>query len=134
MSTATISQSNGIGFAISSNVISRIVPTLIAKGNYTHPYLGIALDTSPSAIAEDYENAPANLKGVFVNAIEKGGPVDEAGVRGSNLDQYYQRHSGDMIVAIDGHNITKAEEFMSNIDGHKNAGNSVNLTLYRGRC
>src|SRR5215469_4859826 len=126
MSTATISQSNGIGFAISSNVISRIVPTLITNGYYSHPYLGIALDTSPSAIAEDYENVPANLKGVFVNAIEKGGPVDKAGVRGSNLDQYYQRHSGDMIVAIDGHNITKAEEFMSNIDGHKNAGNSVN--------
>ncbi|MGC2571033.1 MAG: hypothetical protein WA364_05925 [Candidatus Nitrosopolaris sp.] len=36
------------------------------------------------------------------------------------------------MLSIDGHNITKAEEFMSNIDGHKNAGNSVNLTLYRG--
>jgi S1-C subfamily serine protease len=131
MNTATISHSNGIGFAISSNVISRIVPTLVAKGNYTHPYLGLALDTSPSAIAEDYESVPANLKGVFVNAIEKGGPADKAGIRGSNLDQYYKRHSGDMIVAIDGHNVTKAEDFTSYIDGHKTAGESVNLTLYR---
>jgi S1-C subfamily serine protease len=131
MNTATISHSNGIGFAISSNVISRIVPTLIATGNYTHPYLGLALDTSPSAIAEDYESVPANLKGVFVNAIEKGGPADKAGIRGSNQDQYYKRHSGDMIVAIDGHNVTKGEDFMSYIDGHKTAGNSVNLTVYR---
>ncbi|MGA9154645.1 MAG: trypsin-like peptidase domain-containing protein [Candidatus Nitrosopolaris sp.] len=131
MNTATISHSNGIGFAISSNVISRIVPTLIVTGNYTHPYLGLALDTSPSAIAEDYESVPANLKGVFVNAIEKGGPADKAGILGSNLDQYYKRHSGDMIVAIDGHNITKAEDFMSYIEGHKTAGNSVNLTVYR---
>jgi S1-C subfamily serine protease len=82
---------------------------LVANGNYTHPYLGLALDTSPSAIAEDYKSVPANLKGVFVNAIEKGGPADKAGIRGSNLDQYYK--SGDMIVAIDGHNITKAEDF-----------------------
>ena len=75
-----------------------IVPTLVAKGNYTHPYLGLALDMSPSAIAEDYESVPANLKGVFVNAIEKGGPADKASIRGSNLDQYYQRHSGDMAI------------------------------------
>ena len=93
MNTASISHSNGIGFAISSNALSRIVPTLLAKGNYTHPYLGLALDTSPSAIAEDYESVSANLKGVFVNAVEKGGPADKSGIRGSNLDQYYKRHS-----------------------------------------
>jgi len=129
MNTATIG--NAIGFAISSNTISRIVPVLVAKGNYTHPYLGVALDTSPSAIAEDYESVPANLKGVFVNAIEKGGPADKAGLRGANLDQYYKRHSGDMIVAIDGHNVTKAEDFMSYIHEHKTPGDSVNLKVYR---
>jgi S1-C subfamily serine protease len=129
MNTATIG--NAIGFAISSNTISRIVPALVAKGNYTHPYLGLALETSPSAIAEDYESVPAYLKGVFVNVIGKGGPADQAGIRGSNIDQYYKRHSGDMIVAIDGHNITKTEDFVSYIDGHKTPGDSVNLTVYR---
>ncbi|MGC2573503.1 MAG: trypsin-like peptidase domain-containing protein [Candidatus Nitrosopolaris sp.] len=131
MNTATISHSNGIGFAISSNALSRIIPILVAKGNYTHPYLGLALDTSPSAIAEDYESVPANMKGVFVNAIEKGGPADKAGIRGSNLDQYYKRHSGDMIVEVDGHNVTKAEDIMSYIHEHKTAGDNVNLTVYR---
>jgi S1-C subfamily serine protease len=131
MNTATISHSNGIGFAISSNALSRIVPILVAKGNYTHPYLGLALETSPSAVAEDYESVPANLKGVFVNVIEKGGPADKAGIKGSNLDQYYKRHSGDMIVAVDGHNVTKAEDLMSYIEGHKTPGDSVNLTVYR---
>jgi S1-C subfamily serine protease len=129
MNTATIG--NAIGLAISSNTIYRIVPVLVAKGNYTHPYLGLALETSPSAIAEDYESVPANLKGVFVNVIEKGGPADKAGIRGSNIDQYYKRHSGDMIIAIDGHNITKSEDFISYIDGHKTTGDSVNLTIYR---
>ncbi|HXX97610.1 MAG TPA: PDZ domain-containing protein [Candidatus Bathyarchaeia archaeon] len=104
---------------------------MVAKGNYTNPYLGLALDASPSAIAEDYESVPAKLRGVFVNAIEKGGPADKAGIHGSNLDQYYQRHSGDMIVAIDARNVTKAEDFMSYIDGHKTAGDTLNLTLYR---
>ena len=84
-----------------------------------------------SAIAEDYESVPANMKGVFVNAIEKGGPADKADIGGANLDQYYKRHIGDMIVAIDGHNITKAEDFMSYIHEHKSAGHNVNLTVYR---
>jgi S1-C subfamily serine protease len=47
------------------------------------------------------------------------------------LDQYYKRHSGDMIVATDGHNVAKAEDFISYIDVHKTPGDSLNLTLYR---
>ena len=104
---------------------------MIAKGNYTHPYLGLALDTSPAAVAEDYKNVPANLKGVFVNAIEKGGPADKAGRHGSSLDQYYQRHSGDMIMGVDGHNVTKAEDFISYLEEYKTAGDNLNLTVYR---
>ncbi len=131
LNTATISGSNGIGFAISSNTLSRIVPTLIAKGNYTHPYLGLALDTSPAAIAEDYKNISSNLSGVFVNAIQKDGPADIAGIHGATIDQYYQRHSGDMIIAVDGHNVTKASDFISYIDEHKNVNDSLNLVINR---
>jgi S1-C subfamily serine protease len=130
INTAAIGN-NGIGFAIPSNAITRIIPTLIGKGNYTHPYLGLAIDTSASAIADDYKNVPANLNGVFVNAIEKGGPADKAGLHGSGLDQYYQRHSGDMIVAVDGHNVTKADDFIAYIDEHKSPRESLNLTVYR---
>jgi S1-C subfamily serine protease len=130
INTAAIGN-NGIGFAIPSNAIFRIIPTLIQKGNYTHPYLGLALDTSPSAIAEDYKSVPANLNGVFVNAIQKGGPADKAALHGASLDQYYQRHSGDMIVAIDGHNVTKPEDFIAYIDEHKIPGDNLKLTVYR---
>jgi S1-C subfamily serine protease len=130
INTAAIGN-NGIGFAIPSNAITRIIPTLIGKGNYTHPYLGLAIDTSASAIADDYKNVPANLNGVFVNAIEKGGPADKAGLHGSSLDQYYQRHSGDMIVAVDAHNVTKADDFITYIDEHKSPGDTLNLTVFR---
>jgi len=130
INTAAIGN-NGIGFAIPSNAITRIIPTLIGKGNYTHPYLGLDIDTSASAVANDYKNVPANLNGVFVNAIEKGGPADKAGLHGSSLDQYYQRHSGDMIVAVDAHNVTKADDFITYIDEHKSPGDTLNLTVFR---
>jgi S1-C subfamily serine protease len=91
------SNSNRIGFAISSKTFSRIVP----------PNLGLALEASPVAIAEDYN------KSFFINAIQKGGLADIAGVHGASIDQYYQRQSGDIIVAVDGHNVTKASGFIS---------------------
>ncbi|MGC2574021.1 MAG: trypsin-like peptidase domain-containing protein [Candidatus Nitrosopolaris sp.] len=130
INTAAIGN-NGIGFAIPSNTITRIIPTLIGKGNFTHPYLGLDIDTSASAVANDYKNVPANLNGVFVNAIEKGGPADKAGLHGSSQDQYYQRHSGDMIVAVDAHNVTKADDFIAYIDEHKSPGDTLNLTVFR---
>ena len=36
-----------------------------------------------------------------------------------------------MIIAIDAHNITNAEEFKSYIDEHKTPSNNLNLTIYR---
>ena len=33
---------SGIGFAISINIVKRVVPSLIADGKYDYPYLGIA--------------------------------------------------------------------------------------------
>src|ERR687886_428353 len=33
--------STGVGFAISSNTVMRVVPALIEKGHYTHPYVGL---------------------------------------------------------------------------------------------
>lgn len=104
---------------------------MINKGNYTHPYLGLAIDTSPAAIAEDYKNITSNLTGVFVNALQKGGPADFAGIHGAIIDQFYQRHRGDMIIAVDGHNVTRAEDFVSYIDEHKNVNQSLKLTIYR---
>jgi S1-C subfamily serine protease len=46
INTASVSHNgafSGIGLAISSNTAKRIIPILIEKGNYTHPYMGLAL-------------------------------------------------------------------------------------------
>src|SRR5918911_4800190 len=57
INTAGISDSeeggfSGVGFAISSNTIMRIVPALIEKGYYAHPYIGLASATLTSDLAE----------------------------------------------------------------------------------
>jgi S1-C subfamily serine protease len=54
---------SGIGFAIPSNAITRIVPALIEKGNYTHPWLGFTAATLTSDLAETVEGLERISKG-----------------------------------------------------------------------
>jgi len=133
MNTAILSGTNtfsGIGFAIPSNDITRIVPALIEKGYYSHPYLGLRDGTLTSDLAQD-AGIPVNLKGAYVDSITKNGPADNAGIHGSTRDQYSKKHLGDIIIAADGHNITTSDDLVSYIGQHKSVGNNITLTVYR---
>jgi len=59
------------------------------------------------------------------------GPADKAGIHGSTTDQYLKKHLGDVIVAVDRHNITKSDHLINYIGQHDIAGNSITLTVYR---
>ena len=83
MNTAILSGTNrirGIGFAIPSNTITKILPALIEKGYYTHPLLGITFGTLTPDLAQD-AGIPVNLKGVYVHRITQNSPADKAGAR-----------------------------------------------------
>jgi S1-C subfamily serine protease len=121
---------SGIGFAIPSNTITKIVPILIQKGSYPHPYLGLVFSTLTSDLAQD-AGIPVNLRGVYVDRITQNGPADKAGVHGSTTDEYLKKHLGDVIIAVDGHNITKRDDLLNYIGQNKIAGNNITLTVYR---
>jgi S1-C subfamily serine protease len=134
INTAGISSSigfSGVAFAIPSSTITRIVPTLIEKGNYTHSYIGLSGATLTSDLAQTIVGLPANFKGIYVNSIVKDGPADKAGIHGSTTDQYSKKHGGDVITAIDGHAVTKIDDLISYLEEHKSVGNSVTFTVHR---
>ena len=130
---------SGIGFAVPSNAITKIVPTLIEKGTYPHPYFGAKIATLTSDVLQNItrglpsaaRTALSNLKGAYVDTITKNGPADKAGVHGSTTDQYSLKHGGDIITAIDGHPIAKSDDLISYIDQHKSVGDNITLTVYR---
>jgi S1-C subfamily serine protease len=126
---------SGIGFAVPSNAITKIVPTLIQKGTYPHPYLGVKLATLTSDILQNVTGLPTgasiNLKGAYVDTITKNGPADKAGIHGSTTDQYSKKHIGDIITAVDRHPIDRSDDLISYIDQHKSVGDNVILTVYR---
>jgi S1-C subfamily serine protease len=128
---------SGIGFAVPSNTITKIVPTLIQKGIYPHPYLGVKLATLTSDILQNVTGLPpaaiatSNLKGAYVDTITKNGPADKAGIHGSIIDQYSKKRIGDIITAVDRHPIVRSDDLISYIYQHKSVGDSVTLTVFR---
>ena len=122
---------SGIGLAVPSNTISKIVPTLISKGNYTHPWLGISATTLTSKLTENFKNLSRDFKGVYVDLITKDGPSDNASLRGSTTDQYGVKHGNDIITAVDNHNVTYMEDLVSYLDENKRPGDKLNLTVIR---
>ncbi len=125
---------SGIGFAIPSNTITRIVPILIEKGYYQHHYLGLVFGTLTADLAQD-NGIPENLKGVYLDTITENGPADKAGIQGREAlrfnevlrFKYLMKHLGDLIIAVDGHNNTKSDDLLNYIGQHKIAGNNITL-------
>jgi len=124
---------SGIGLAVPSNTISKIVPVLISKGNYTHPWLGISASSLTSKLTQNFENLSRDFKGVYVDSITKNGPADKAGLRGSTTDQYGDKHGTDIITAVDNRNVTYMEDLVSYLDENKKPGEKLNLTVLRNQ-
>jgi serine protease Do len=136
MNTAIFSstgESAGVGFAIPSNTLNKVVPALISSGVYQHPWLGISgTDVTPE-IAEALGLMEA--KGFLVTDITSGGPADKAGIRGGykidNIDGREIALGGDIIVAIDNNTVRKIDDILSYLEREKEVGDQVMLTVLR---
>ena len=122
---------SGIGLAISSNTAKRIVPILIDKGNYTHPYLGLTGATLTSDLAGSVSGLEPNFQGILVDSIVRGGAVDKAGLHGSTTDQFGKKHGENIISAVDGLQTKRVEDLISYVEGHKSVGDKIVLSVFR---
>jgi S1-C subfamily serine protease len=123
---------SGIGFAISSNLIKRVVPVLIEKGKYDYPYLGMSsIDDLP--LAEIQSLKLPEMSGAYVTNVIPGGPADKAGLKAGTTKTDVQdlNAGGDLIVAIDGHEIKNFDQMLAYLVTNKGPGDQVVLTIYR---
>jgi serine protease Do len=97
--------SAGIGFAIPSAVVQKVVPALIQTGHYEHPWLGVSGTSLTPELATAMGLTPEQ-RGALVVHVVPGGPADRAGLRGSDrqvtIEDEQVRPGGDVIVALDG--------------------------------
>jgi S1-C subfamily serine protease len=122
----------GVGFAIPSNTLKKVIPELMKNGSYLHPWLGITgVDVTPD-IAKKMNLTEA--RGFLVIDINSNGPADKAGVRGGyiveiiNNTQY--RLGGDVIVGIDNQTINSVSD-ITNYLMNKKEGDVVKLKILR---
>ena len=125
----------GIGFAIPSNAITRIVPALIREGHYDHPWLGFSGDSLDPDLAESL-GFPRNYKGVLVESVDVGGPGYKAGLAGSTSATGFQGNNGgsatgDIIIALDFQPIKGIEDIISYLEEQKSVGENVVVTVNR---
>lgn len=107
----------GLGFAIPINEAKPIVQSLIEKGKYTRPYLGVnpypVNDRAVRVLHLPFQ------KGVVVLEVVRNSPAHRAG-----LQQY------DVITKIDDTDITSPRQLIKTIQNHK-VGDGINIRIFR---
>ena len=123
----------GIGFAVPSNTVSKIVPTLIEEGKYPHPWIGISgKDIDPDlARVLDLKQA----KGFLVITVVDGSPADKAGLKGMSQTQIIDGEEypadGDIIIWVDDIEVRKISDILIHLQREKSVGDEMVLGILR---
>jgi 2-alkenal reductase len=125
---------SGVGFAVSANIINRVVPALIKDGYYTYPYIGISSPSTDMTLADWRELDVDRTSGVYVSDVMADSPADLAGLRGGteSTDISGLEAGGDVITAIDGQPVLNYSELISYLMSKKSPGEQVILQVLRG--
>ncbi|MFL6491807.1 MAG: S1C family serine protease, partial [Nitrososphaera sp.] len=130
---STTGQFAGVGFAIPSNTIAQVVPSLITTGSYQHPWLGVAgMDMAPGIASRLGLDQP---RGFLVMDVVAGSPADKAGIqRGEEdavIDGISVKLGGDVILAIDNNTVRKIDDILAYVETKKSVGDELKLTILR---
>lgn len=118
MNTAILSQSgtsSGIGFAVPVNLIKKIVPVLIAEGEYQHPFLGVQM-AEVSTFAAQQQNLPS------AGILMRPGGADSPAAQGGLTDAA-------IVTAINGEELTSTEDVIAYLELNTSPGDTVTLNV-----
>ena len=130
---STTGEFTGVGFAIPSQTVAKIVPTLISEGEYKHPWIGIS--------GRDIDPDTANVLGLkdalgfLIITVVENSPAEDAGLIGSDktieVDGKEYPVGGDIIVAVDGMDVRKIDDILVHLQRVKTVGDEMNLEILR---
>ncbi|MEN8242655.1 MAG: trypsin-like peptidase domain-containing protein [Chloroflexota bacterium] len=110
---------SGIGFAVSINIVKRVIPSLLENGSFEYPYLGIS-SWSDFPLAEAERLGLEKTLGAGITNVTEGGPADQAGLQ---VD--------DVILEIDGVEVLDFSTMISYLFNFASPGDTVELTVFR---
>ena len=123
----------GVGFAVPSQTVAKIVPTLIESGEYNHPWIGI----SGRDIVPDLAKV-LGLKdavGFLVITVVEGSPASKAGLIGSEtvveVEGVRYLTGGDIILSVDGIEVRQIDDILIHLQRAKSVGDEMMLEILR---
>ena len=130
---STTGEFTGVGFAIPSQTVAKIVPTLISQGEYKHPWIGISgRDIDPDMAKVLGLN---DALGFLIITVVENSPASDAGLIGSNktvkVDGREYSIGGDVIMAVDGMDVRKIDDILIHLQRVKTVGDEMNLEILR---
>ena len=128
---ASSNRSNsGVGFAIPIDTAKEVIPELRRSGEVKRAYLGVSTAEVDSEIARDLDLAAD--RGALVQSVVRGGPADDAGLRGGNRQtQQGLAAGGDLIVKVGDRDIADPSALADTIARLK-PGEEVRIEYFRG--
>jgi S1-C subfamily serine protease len=119
ITTAIVSNSQGLGFAIPSNTILREISSLITNGYYTgHAYLGVTGEDMDYSLAQQY--GASVTYGWRIASVVGGGPSDG------------KLNVGDIVIALNNQTIRNNDDLATYLEEHTLPGDSVVISVFRG--
>ncbi len=127
-------QNSGIGFAIPINTAKAVLSDLNKYGRVKRPSLGIVSFAIGPDLAQQM-GLSADY-GVLIQRVLPGGAAERAGLHGGNERAYVGNTpimlGGDLIIAIDGEQVTNTQDISTIMDKHQ-AGDTISVTVLRGQ-
>ncbi len=130
---STTGEFTGVGFAIPSQTVAKIVPTLISDGEYKHPWIGISGTDIDLEMANVMELE--NTLGFLIITVIEDSPASDAGLIGSNkvIEVEGREYSigGDVIMSVDGIDVRKIDDILIHLQRGKAVGDEMILEVLR---
>lgn len=130
---STTGQFAGVGFAIPSDTMTKVVPSLITTGSFKHPWLGVAGRDMTPGIAERL--GLKEPRGFLVMDVVAGSPAEKAGTKSGSQDATIDgvpvKLGGDVIVGVDNKTVRKIDDILVYLQREKSVGDSLQLTILR---
>jgi serine protease Do len=109
--------SQGVGFAVPSNLARNVMDQIIKNGKVTRAYIGVSIQEVSPELAKAF--GEAEPRGALVGDVSSGSPAEKSGLQ-----------KGDIIVALNGNPITDSNQLRMSISMMA-PGATVNLKVMR---
>jgi len=120
VNTAILSRSGGsqgVGFAIPSNLARNVMESLVKNGKVTRGYLGVVIQTITPDLAQEFKLK--DNKGALIGDVVPDGPADKAGLK-----------NGDVVTEFNGHPVADSRRMQLEVASTA-PGSTVPVTILR---